>query len=444
MKKDESVDSALISRREFLALSSLSGLALVAGCATNPATGRKMFTLVGEQSEIQQDREAAPHQFSADYGASRDAELNAYVARVGQRVAAVSHRPGMPYSFRVVNAVHVNAYTFPGGSVAVTRGMMLGMNSESELAAVLGHEIGHVNARHTAQAMSWGMVTQLAVAGAALYVGKKNEEYAALAAGLGGLGAGALLARYSRANEREADALGLDYMVRAGYSPQGMVDLMGLLRTLSKEKPGAVDLLFATHPMSEERYETAVNRVKGLAGSAKPTAEDREVFQAHTARLRALRPALEAMQKGETALAAGQTREAADHLGRALKAAPDDYAGLMLMSKCCLAAKRPEEALRYAKAAQAAYPEEAQACHVGGMAALAGKDYSSAYLSFEQYEQRLPGNANTVYLKGYSLEKLGRKNEAAACYTSYLNSGAQGDYADYARAKLTEWGAVAP
>ena len=210
-----------LSRREFIYLGSASALALVAGCATNAVTGRKELMLVSEAQEISQDRQAAPHQFSADYGPVRDAALNAYVASVGQKVAAVSHRPGMPYSFHVVNAVYVNAYTFPGGSVVVTRGMMLQLKNEAELAAVLGHEIGHVNARHTARAMTWGMMGSLVVAGASAYAGGKNADYGTLAAGIGQLAEGALLARYSRANEREADELGLATWSRRATAPTG-------------------------------------------------------------------------------------------------------------------------------------------------------------------------------------------------------------------------------
>jgi predicted Zn-dependent protease len=419
-------------------------LALASGCATNPVTGKRMFTLVGEQTEIQQDREAAPHQFSADYGPVQDAELNAYIDRVGRGVAAVSHRPNMPYSFRAVNAVYVNAYTFPGGSVAITRGMLLEIDNEAELAAVLGHETGHVNARHTAQAMSWGMVAQLAVAGATAYAGRKGENAAALAAGLGSLGSGALLARYSRDNEREADALGLEYMVRAGHNPQGMVDLMELLRGLSKHNPGAVEMLFATHPMSEERYATATAKVDRLDPATRGLPANRDAYQDRTRKLRAIKPAIVAMQNGETALAAGKLDEAAGQFGRALQAAPDDYAGLLLMAKCRLAGKKADEARRYAVAAQKVYPQEAQAWHVGGMAALAQKQFEAAYESFARYERILPGNVNTTFFKGYSLEGAGRRDDAAGCYASFLRSGAQGSYADHARTRLTEWGYLRP
>lgn len=431
-----------LTRRDFLAISSVSSLAVLTGCATNPVTGRKMIDLMGESGEIAKDREASPHQFSADYGALQDAGLNAYIDEVGRAVAAGSHRPGMPYSFRGVNAVYVNAYTFPAGSVAITRGMLLGMGSEAELAAVLGHEIGHVNARHTARAMTWGVLAQLAVVGAAVYLGRKNEDRAALATGLGGIGVGALLARYSRANEREADALGLEYMVRAGYAPQGMIDLMELLKRLSREKPNAVQLLFATHPMSEERFRTAVGRVEGRYAYARNQRMDCERYMDLTAQLRARRQAIETLQKGEEAMGAGQMDEAWGLLSQALKEAPDDYVGLLLMAKHGLVAKRSGEALRYARMAQNVYPAEPQAVYVTGVAAVAQRQYESAFESFRRYEAMLPGNPNTVFFQGRSLEGMGRRDGAADCYVRYLRSGAGGENADYARRRLLEWGYI--
>jgi predicted Zn-dependent protease len=415
-------------------------VAVLAGCATNAVTGRRMLMLVSEGEEINQDRTAAPHQFSADYGALQDTALNDYVAGVGRRVAAVSHRPQMPYSFRGVNAVYVNAYTFPAGSVAVTRGMLLDLQNEAELGAVLGHEVGHVNARHTGQAMTWGVLAQAAVVGASLYLGQKKAEYGALAAGLGGLGSGLLLARYSRDNEREADALGLGYMVKAGYGPQGMVGLMELLKRLSTRKSGAAQTLFATHPMSDERYQTAVAQVDSQYAASRGLPLNREAYLDRTAGLRAQRGAIEALQKGEAALVAGKANEADAHIKTALQQMPDDYCGLLLAAKCSLAQGRAAEAQRYVKAAEQTNPGEAQAHHVGGMAALGAKQFDAAYQEFNAYEQRLPGNPNTVFFKGYSLDGMNQRDAAATTYARYLRAGGGGDLADHARTRLAAWG----
>ncbi len=197
-------------------LSAAGAAAVLTGCATDPVTGKKQFMLMSEAGEVGADKENSPHQISADYGALQNADLNRYLTTVGDLLASKSHRPAMPYTFRGVNAVYVNAYAFPAGTIAVTRGMLVNMDSEAELAAVLGHEIGHVCARHAAERATTGMLTSIVVTGLAAAIQYKYEQYGDLTAGLGMVFAGGLLAFYSRADEREADALALEYMTRAG------------------------------------------------------------------------------------------------------------------------------------------------------------------------------------------------------------------------------------
>ena len=144
----------------------------------------------------------------------------------------------MPYSYRVLNANYVNAYTFPGGAMGVTRGILVDLDNEAELAALLGHELGHVNARHAAQRQGQAKVAQVAVAGASL-VGSTTEWGGLISMG-SQLGASVLLSSYSRDNEREADALGQEYMVRAGYPASGMIGLHQLL--VDQEKKFADDV----------------------------------------------------------------------------------------------------------------------------------------------------------------------------------------------------------
>jgi predicted Zn-dependent protease len=287
-----------ITRRRFLWLLSMSAAGAAVGCATSPVTGRTQLMLVSEDEEIQIDRQNAPFQFSADYGQLQDKALNDYVREVGQNMAARTHRTHMPYSFRGVNANYVNAYAFPGGSIACTRGILLSLGNEAELAALLGHELGHVNARHTAQQMSKGKLTNTIVGGFSVMAGAVAGGLGQIAGTLGSIGAGALLASYSRENEREADALGVEYMVKAGYGPQGMVGLMEMLQSLSKSKPSAIELMFATHPMSDERYKNAVQNSRTKYASAQNLPLNRERYMDHTARLRAMKGTIKSCKRG--------------------------------------------------------------------------------------------------------------------------------------------------
>lgn len=431
-----------LSRRQFLQLGALSATSLLLGCAVNPVTGKSQFMLVSEGEEIDLDRRNFPHQFSSDYGQVQDPALVEYIASVGRSIASTTHRPNMPYQFAPLNAAYVNAYTFPAGSVGITRGVLVNLESESELAALIGHELGHVNARHTAQRMSKGVLTSVLVAGVAAYAGQENERYQSLAAGLGAIAAGALLARYSRDNEREADSLAMDYMIRSGYGPQGHTDLMDMLRSLHRRKPGTLELMFATHPMSDERYRDSLKKRESLPLSAKELPLHRERFMDNTSILRAKKGAIERMQDGDSSMMDKKYSEAEVHYKEALRLAPGDYAGLLMMAKCQLARDRSGTALKFAEDAMAVYPQEPQALHVAGIARLQLKDFEGAYSSFNRYEEMLSGNPNTIFYKGLSLEKMDRRSEAADHYVRYLKQVDKGENAQYAQGRLREWGYV--
>ena len=396
--------------------------------------------LVSEEEEIQVDKQYSPLQFSSDYGTVRDKALSEYVSDVGKSMSSRTHRPKMPYSFRVVNATYVNAYAFPGGSIACTRGILLDLDNEAQLAALLGHELGHVNARHTAQQMSKGSITQVFVGGLSVLAGVAGGGLGQVAAQLGTIGAGALLASYSRDNEREADALGMEYMVKAGYDPKGMVGLMDMLRSLNKSKPSAIELMFSTHPMSDERYATAVKRAKEDYPKAASLPVYRERYMDNTERLRAQKEAIEEMQKGEQLMAKEKFKEAESHFRKALREAPEDYAGLVMMATCQLVQKDYRGGLRYAEEAQAVYPREAQAHHLSGFAKIQTKDYEGAYEEFSTYEKLLPANPNSIFFKGYALEGMRKREEAAKEYTRYLKVVQEGQYAQHAYKRLVEWG----
>jgi predicted Zn-dependent protease len=302
------IKTNVITRREFFWLSSLSAAGFMAGCAANPVTGKSQLMLVSEESEIQMDKKYSPHQFSADYGTLQDKELNRYIQQVGKKMVPTTHRPHMPYSFVGVNATYVNAYAFPGGSISATRGILLELENEAEFASLLGHELGHVNARHSAQQMSKGQLTQAVVGAAAVYAGSKSSGLGDLTSTLGMIGAGALLSYYSRDNEREADALGMAYMVKTGYGSGGFVGLMGMLKSLSKHKPSSTELLFATHPWSGERYQTAVESAGGKYRYANKKPLYRQRYMDHTAKLRSIKGAIAEMQHdGQVPAATGKT-----------------------------------------------------------------------------------------------------------------------------------------
>jgi len=429
-----------ITRRQVLWLFGAVGVAGLSGCATSPVGGQSILVGMSEEEEKQADKQASPQQFSQDLGAVQDAAINRYVSDVGQRLDAKTHRPQMPYSYRVLNANYVNAYTFPGGAMGVTRGILVDLDDEAELAALLGHELGHVNARHAAQRQGQAMVAQVAMTGV---------NIAGSAAGFGGLtdlgtqlGASVLLSSYSRDNEREADALGQEYMVRGGYPAKGMVGLQQLLVEQQKESPGMLQTMFSTHPMSSERRDTAKQLAESKYAASNTRDLGRERFMDNTASLRRIKPTIDACQKGEVAMAGKEYGKAEERFRTALKSTPRDYAANVLMAKCLAAQDKNAQALEYAQSASQIYPQEAQAHKLVGVLALGQKDPAVAYEHLNRYDQLLPGDAGITFLKGISLEGMGKRQEAANQYAAYLKRTQQGKAAEYSYSRLKSWGYI--
>ena len=347
-----------------------------------------------------------------DYGASLDPGLNSYASGVGTSLSLRSHRKQVPYSFRVVNANYINAYAFPGGTIAATHGIMLEMENEGELAGLMGYEIGHVNVRHSVQRAGQGLLTQVAVATATIAVGASDR---------GG-------------------GLGMEYMTRAGYAPDGMVGLMNVLVRQSKSKPGMLDTMFSSHPMSDERLAAMKADASGKYAKFGSGKLDRERYMDHTAGLRKNKPAIEEEQKGERLMSKKSFPEAEGHFRTALKSAPNDYTGLSLMSKCQVAQKKYEEAKQYAAQARLVNPNEAQAMQLAGVTNLATSNYSRAYQEFDAYERVMPGNPNAAFFKGISLEAMQDRPGAAREYQRYLKVVQSGNQAKHAATRLREWG----
>ncbi|MCK5652132.1 MAG: M48 family metalloprotease [Gemmatimonadetes bacterium] len=236
-------------------------LLLVAGilvsCAVNPATGRRMFSLIGESEEIRMGQEA-DQQIVAQMGLYDDDDLQGYVDSIGQALAAVSERPELPWAFRVLDDEIINAFALPGGYIFVTRGILTHFNTEAELAGVLGHEIGHVTARHSVSQISRAQVLQLGM-GIGVALLPELQPYGQLAESTLQL----LFLKYSRDNEREADALGFRYMTRAGYDPRSLGDVFTMLGRVSGGEGGRIPGWLSTHPEPEDRHERIGEMIAG-------------------------------------------------------------------------------------------------------------------------------------------------------------------------------------
>lgn len=441
-----SITKHVLTRRQllhFLSIGTASylSLPLLSGCAIDPVTGKKQFMMMSESEEINLDKKQSPLQFSTDYGPLQDQQLNQYISQIGLELASRSHRPHMPFTFRGVNASYINAYAFPGGSIAVTRGILVELENEAELAALLGHEIGHVCARHTAEQSGKGMLTSLLLTGASVATSAAGYGGAAdLVQSFGQLGAGALLAHYSRDNEREADSLGMEYMTRTGYNPSGMVGLMQVLLQNNKHKPSAVEVMFSTHPMSEDRLAWAKEAAEEKYSDFHSAPVHKERFMDMTASLRKNKTAISLMQKGAAAMAKGKYGPAEQTLQTVLQKMPDDYTGLVMMGKCQFALENTQKAVHYASRATQIYPQEAQAHLIIGVSEIVNQRYNQAYQHLSTFDDLLPGNPEITFFRGVAKEGMGERQEAAQYYRGYIQSVKQGEKAQYAYNRLKTWG----
>lgn len=435
-----------LARRDLLRLLGVSAaaptLAALSGCATSPVTGETILVGLSEEQERAIDRRQSPHQFSQDLGPVQDSALNRYVASLGGRIDQHAHRQGMPYSYRVLNANYVNAYTFPAGSVGITRGIMTEMDNEAELAALIGHEVGHVNARHAAQRQGQAMVAQGALVG--LGVALANSQTGGLAQGLamvaGQVGASALLASYSRDNEREADALGQQYMTRAGYPASGMTQLHEMLVAKERERPSLLATMFSSHPMADERVATARRLAETTYRDSASRPVQRERYMDSIAGLRAIKPTINACQRGEELQARRELPKAEEQFRDAVERTPEDYASNVLLARNLVAQRRHVDAQRFASRARAIDPNEAQAVRVSAISRLGQREPAAAFADLDAFDRMLPGDPGITFLKGVSLEAGGDQRGAADHYRRYLSVVQQGEGAQYAQTRLRAWG----
>lgn len=439
--------SAGISRRDFLRYSALAGvsltvLPLVTGCAVDPVTGKQQLMLMSRDQEVAIDQRQSPFQFSSDYGKTQDTALNDYVAGVGKAMLPHVHRKDMPYNFNCVNATYINAYAFPGGSIAVTRGILLELDNEAELASLLGHELGHVNARHSAEQSSKGQLSAMLIGGLSVLASTQGAGLGNLTQQLGALGQGLYLSSYSRANEREADALGHQYMTASQYDSKGFVGLMDMLNSMNKAQPSSAQMLFSTHPMSSERLEAAVKRDSLEYKNTRGATLGRDRYMDKIAGLRRKKESIKLMQTGEKHLAKEAYGKAQTAFKTAIQKADQDYTAHVLMSKCMLIQKKSKQALTYTRTAKQLYPGESQAHYLSGLANLGEKKPDQAFQDFNRCDQILSGNPQVTFYKGYSLDQNNQKRPAADQYITYIKqiNHASNKYSQYAYKRLKEWG----
>lgn len=252
-------------------------LLFLLSCAVNPVTHRKEFSLVSESQEIEIGR-TSHKEIIEEFGYYDDVPLQSYVSKTGQELASVSHRRNLKFYFTVVDSHVVNAFALPGGYIYVTRGLLAELNSEAEMAGVIGHEIGHVTARHSARQITRAttyeiLSTIIASIDPKLVPVKRISDVTA----------SLIFLKYSRDDEREADKLGMEYALNAGYDPKPMASFLEtLLRKEKEEEGGSLPGFLSTHPTTSERIVTVKREAEILLkGSQAPKKIASNAYKSH-------------------------------------------------------------------------------------------------------------------------------------------------------------------
>ena len=253
----------MLTLRRLAALLLLLVVSLVVySCARNPVTGKRQISLVSESQEIEMGKAYDP-QVVAQYGIYEDPQLQQFITEKGKAMAAVSHRPNLNYEFKIVDSPVVNAFAVPGGYVYFTRGIMAHFSSEAEFAGVLGHEIGHVTARHSAQQMTKQTLGQIGMIGGMIAVPELAQQSQLLSQALG-----LAFLKFGRDDERQSDKLGVEYSTEIGYDAQQMAKFFGTLQAMRGEAGADMPNFTSTHPNPGERKAKVLQMAKAAQAAA--------------------------------------------------------------------------------------------------------------------------------------------------------------------------------
>ncbi len=397
---------------------------VVGACATNPVTGKQELMLISEAQEIEMGRSLFPNaMWGAEGGGGeyKDERAKAYLGEIVQRLHRASHRPNLPVSFAIQNSSVPNAWAIPG-YVVITRGLLTGLQNEGEYAFVMGHEMGHVAARHSARQISQGLLLQLGLAAAGLAL--QNKEQGELVLGLGAIGGALLLRKYSRDDEFEADRLGVEYMTRIGYAPYNAVTAHRNLQRISNEYLRSIgqepsertffEDLLATHP----RTQTRIEEIERLIVNVRPSqtygdgsnaqrykSMIGDIQRVHNVYVNYYDRALRAYQRGNL-------NEAQNYLHQAINLERYQAPFYALTGFVMLDRKDYNEAERYFNGALTVDRNYQPAQRGFGMISYAKKDYLGAINHFKRALSLYPEDTPSHYFIGMSYYRTNRCDAA--------------------------------
>lgn len=401
------------------------------GCVVNPVTGKSQISLMSPEQEVATGAQNyVPAQQSQGGQYVVDPGLTAYVQKVGKKLAAVSDRPDLPYEFVVLNNDVPNAWAMPGGKLAINRGLLVYLQDEAQLAAVMGHEIVHAAARHGAQQQTQNVLMGAGVLIAGVAIAEKKPEYGALGMGALAVGSQAWQAKYGRDHELQSDSVGMKYMAKAGYDAQAAVELQEIFVKLSEGKnAGFIEGLFASHPPSQER----VARNRANAAKYPGGVRNKDAFQRAMAQVNKDKKAYENYQKAQALAGQKKYIDALTYVDKSIAQQPKENLFWEMKGQLLLQQDKTSEAVAALDRAVQANPKYFKPYVFRGIAysQLGKNDMAEKDLLVSQ--RYLPTQIAAYYLGEVSMAK-GNRAQAAQYYQQAAQGG--GDIGEAAKGKL--------
>lgn len=403
------------------------------GCAVNPVTGAKQLSFVSPEQEVAIGaKNYEPSQQSQGGRYTVDPELTVYVNQVGKKLASVSDRPQLPYEFVVLNNDVPNAWALPGGKMAINRGLLVHLQDEAQLAAVLGHEIVHAAARHGATQQTQNILISTGVMVAGVAASTQDSEYAGLAVGAVGVGANAWMSKYSRGHELEADKYGIEYMIRAGYDPMGAVELQETFVKLSEGRQSNwLEGLFASHPPSQERVTANRRMAEANPGGVR----NKAAFDRAMAQVRKDKTAYTNYEKAMKAASEKNYTNALSLVESSIKQQPKENLFWELKGQLLIQQDKKKEAVAALDKAIQANPEFFRPYVYRGVAHKDLGNTAQAEKDLLASQQLLPTQLATYYLGEIALGK-GQRSQAATYFQQAAQGG--GEIGEAAQAQLAK------
>jgi len=426
-------------QNSFISLSVIVLSCFICSCSVNPVTGKNELSLISPEQEVAIGRQN--YQPSQQVQGGRyvvDPELSVYISQVGQKLAKVSDRSKLPYEFVVLNNDVPNAWALPGGKIAINRGLLLYLKDESQLAAVLGHEIVHAAARHGALQM-----TQASVIGIGTQVisqSSQDSPYGEIIASTVGISTAAWQARYGRQDELDSDRYGMNYMVNAGYTAQGAVELQEIFVKLSEgHQSDFISGLFASHPPSKERVKRNRERAEKLRDRG--GVRNRNAFLAATRQIRKDQQAYKIHLQAVGELKNNNLNRALALSEQAIKLQTKENLFWETKAQILSIQNKPKQALVSLNKAVSIYPEYFSPRLARGAVQLKLNNFSAAEKDL-LVSQKFLDTPATNFMLGQA--NLGLKQRSKAIQYFQVAVAAGGDVGQAATKQLEQLGVAPP